>query len=176
MPEKSIQSTGVNNSAKLLALAPCRGDEAALGAAAEREAQLAARLEGLQAQMEAAAAAGDNAAAPRAPGASRDWQMRCNVRPCVCKAAAALQKVSMQGAFTCAMQVMACALPRNMPAHKASCIDAAQQTRRATEVCRVGMCGCLPVFAAVMDRHWLRFASEGGWLPSEPRNRQLLHD
>ena len=50
--------------AKTPARTPCRGDEAALGAAAEREAQLAARLEGLQTQMEAAAAAGDGAAAP----------------------------------------------------------------------------------------------------------------
>jgi hypothetical protein len=55
----------VQHQCKTLARAPCRGDEAALGAAAEREAQLAARLEGLQAQMEAAAAAGDDAAAPR---------------------------------------------------------------------------------------------------------------
>lgn len=35
-----------------------RGDEAALDAAAEQEAQLVARLEELQAQMEAATAAG----------------------------------------------------------------------------------------------------------------------
>lgn len=63
-----------NAIARVRVLTRCRGDEAALGAAAEREAQLAARLEGLQTQMEAAAAAGDEAAAPAVFG--RDWHSR----------------------------------------------------------------------------------------------------
>jgi hypothetical protein len=59
----------------------------------------------------------------------------------------------------------ACAVPRNPPAPEAIC-NAAQQTRRATEVCRVGMCGSLPVLAAVTDWRWLRSASERR-LPAE---------
>jgi hypothetical protein len=65
-----------------------RGDEAALAAAAEREAHMAARLEELQAQMEAAAAAGERhqtyirACRPPDPVCAHNIrQLRCLLRP-----------------------------------------------------------------------------------------------